>query len=77
MTLDYTKTAQVRSVRIPDSLWNDIQTFHDKHKTYNWQALSNTIRLLITAGLEYLGKEVEPESPPKKRRKSPIHVNRP
>ena len=77
MTIDYHGPAQVRSIRIPDSLWKEIKKYHEVNRTYSWDNLSDTIRLLITAGLEHLEKKEEPESPPKKRRKTRIHVNRP
>ena len=62
----------VRSIRIPDSLWKAIKTYHEKNATYSWQGLSATIRLLIQAGLEHLEKKEEPECPPKRRRKTTI-----
>lgn len=67
MTIDYGSPAQVRSIRIPDKLWETIKDFHTKNATPSWKSLSDTIRLLITAGLEHLQIKPQPETTKKKR----------
>lgn len=54
MTIETDKKAQIRSIRIPDSLWKQITEYHEANRTHSWDSLSTTIRLLITAGLEHL-----------------------
>lgn len=78
MAIDYGKPAKVRSMRIPDSLWKKITTFHKTNTTHSWEFLSNTIRVLIEAGLEHLEKKPEPETTKKKRgrpRKEDVRPN--
>ena len=77
MTIDYHGPAQVRSIRIPYSLWKCILEYHKINRTASWDSISDTVRLLLHAGLEHLEKKEEPTAPPKKRRKSPVHVSRP